>query len=177
MRVKIRGLTIEVSKGDISEAKADAIVNAANSELWMGSGVAGALKRRGGQEIEREAMGKGPIKVGGAVATSAGRLQAKWVIHAAAIGPDLATDEDKIRAATSSSLLRASELGARSIAMPSLGTGVGGFSPDRAADIMMDAVMKHAEREALPELVQFVLFSDDIERAYLAALDRAMKRI
>jgi len=152
---------IEIVKGDITEMETDAIVNAANNRLWMGAGVAGAIKRKGGQIIEEEAVRQGPIEVGEAVVTSAGSLKAKYVIHAASMGQDLKTDAEKIRRATRNSLRRAEELGIHSIAFPAIGTGVGGFPVDRAAEVMISEV-KHFFREEAQsvERVVFVLFDD-----------------
>lgn len=155
---------IEIVRGDIAQVAVDAIVNAANDQLWMGAGVAGALKRAGGDEIEREAMAKGPIAVGDAVATGAGRLRARWVIHAAAMGQDLRTDAEKIRRATTSALRVADELGARSVAFPALGTGVGGFPVDDCARIMVGAVRDHLAAGSAIEQVLFVLRGDDAHR-------------
>ena len=118
---------MDLVQGDICERPVGAIVNAANNHLWMGGGVAGAIKRRGGVEIEREAMAQGPIPVGRAVATGAGALAARYVIHAAVMGQDLRTDAALIREATRAALLVAEGLGVQSIAFPALGTGVGGF--------------------------------------------------
>jgi O-acetyl-ADP-ribose deacetylase (regulator of RNase III) len=157
---------IELVRGDIAQVEADAIVNAANDHLWMGAGVAGAIKRAGGDEIEREAMAKGPIAVGDAVATGAGRLPAKWVIHAAAMGQDLRTDAGKIRRATTSALRVADEVGARSVAFPALGTGVGGFSVDECARIMITAVRDHLAKGSRIERVIFALRGDDAYRAF-----------
>src|SRR5439155_8904165 len=120
-------LELEVVDGDITALEVDAIANAANNALWMGAGVAGAIKRAGGEEIEREAVAKGPIEVGDAVATSAGRLAAKHVIHGAVMGQDLQTSAELIRRTTTRCLDVADELGARSLALPAFGTGVGGF--------------------------------------------------
>src|SRR5213079_1753506 len=108
-------MQLRVHDGDIAALEVDAIANAANDHLWMGSGVAGALKRAGGDEIEREAVAKGPIPVGDAVATGAGRLPARWVIHAAVMGQDLVTSADAIRRATRRTLEVADELGAASL--------------------------------------------------------------
>jgi len=157
---------IIVTQGDISEATADAVVNAANNHFWMGAGVAGALRRKGGQEIEDEAVRKGPVPVGDAVVTGAGKLKAKYVIHAAVMGQDLATDALKIRAATTSALLRAKELGLRSIAFPALGTGVGGFPYDECAKIMLQAVRDHLAGPTSLEEVVFVLYGDQAYKAF-----------
>src|SRR5437660_5250612 len=105
MVVTIGQASLETERGDISQAKVDAVVNAANNHLWMGTGVAGALKRAGGSEIEREAVAKGPIEIGEVVVTSGGELPAKYVIHAAVMGQDLTTDRSKISRATRNSLI------------------------------------------------------------------------
>ena len=121
-------MEIEIIEGDITRVSADALVNAANNYLWMGAGVAGAIKKAGGKEIEEEAVRKGPIPVGAVVETSAGRLPVKFIIHAAVMGQDLRTSAAIIKQATVNSLRKAEELGLKSIAFPALGTGVGGFS-------------------------------------------------
>lgn len=157
---------IELRMGDISGIAADAIVNAANNHLWMGSGVAGALKRRGGKEIEDEAVKKGPIKVGGAVESTAGKLAARWVIHAAAMGQDLRLTPGSIANATENSLLLADKLGAVSIAFPALGTGVGGFSVADCAHLMLETVQKLAPRLKSVKKALFVLFDPDGYKAF-----------
>ncbi|HXR11275.1 MAG TPA: macro domain-containing protein, partial [Gaiellaceae bacterium] len=111
-------MQLEVVDGDIASLEVDAVANAANDRLWMGAGVAGALKRAGGEEIEREAMAKGPIPVGTAVETSAGRLPARYVIHGAVMGQDLRTNADLVRRTTRACLALADELGCRSLALP-----------------------------------------------------------
>lgn len=131
-------MLIEVVDGDIALLDVDAVANAANDRLWMGAGVAGALKRAGGEEIEREAMAKGPIPVGTAVATAAGRLPARYVIHGAVMGQDLRTETDLVHRTTRACLELADELGCRSLALPAFGTGVGGFPFDECARIMVD---------------------------------------
>ena len=166
MEVVVNRTRIRIMKGDISEVTAHAIVNAANNRLWMGSGVAGALKRKGGPKIEEEAVGKGPIPVGEAVATTAGKLNAKYVIHAAGMGADLRTDATKIENATRNSLKRAKELSIESIAFPSIGTGVGGFSPEDAAKIMLNVVVSHAKGETHLREITFVLYGDDAYSAF-----------
>src|SRR5215470_3650661 len=103
MVITVGQASLETERGDISRAKVDAVVNAANNHLWMGAGVAGALKRTGGIEIEREAVAKGPIDIGEAVVTKGGALSAKYVIHAAVMGQDLQTDRSKISNATRNS--------------------------------------------------------------------------
>ncbi len=164
-------IRLDVQQGDITRVEADALVNAANNHLWMGGGVAGALKREGGPEVEAEALAKGPIPVGEAAVTTAGRLPARYVIHAAVMGQDLQTDADKIRAATRNSLLRAKELGIKTVAFPALGTGVGGFSLAQCARIMIDEVIRYSSGETALEKVTFVLFNEIAFRAFRQELD------
>lgn len=159
-------IKIEVYQGDITQLELDALVNAANNRLWMGGGVAGALKRAGGKEIEAEAVKKGPIPIGEAVATGAGSLKARYIIHAAVMGQDLKTDAEKIRQATKNSLLRADELGIKSIAFPALGTGVGGFSLDECARIMISEVRQHSAMKTGLEKVGFALYDEPAYEAF-----------
>ncbi len=163
---------IRLAEGDITELCTDAIVNAANNHFWMGAGVAGAIKRKGGEEIEKEAVAQGPQPVGEAIVTGAGRLKARYVIHAAVMGQDLATDAEKIQAATYNVLLRAHELKLESIAFPALGTGVGGFSLEEAARIMYQSVEQfytdHPDT-SLEEVV-FCLFGKDAYSAFAGVL-------
>jgi len=159
-------MEIRFVQGDIAQQEADAIVNAANNHLWMGAGVAGAIKRAGGREIEAEAVAKGPIPIGEAVATGGGRLKARYVIHAAVMGQDLRTDADKVRHATQATLRRADELGLKCIAFPALGTGVGGFPLDECARIMLDAVEEHAAGTTTLEQLTFVLYDAPAYQAF-----------
>ncbi len=161
--------TIDVVQGDITEQTVDAIVNAANNHLWMGSGVAGAIVRRGGRVIEADAIRHAPIPVGDAVITGAGALAAKHVIHAAAMGQDLVTDADKIAKATGGALDMAEERGLKSIAFPALGTGVGGFPVEECARIMVRVVEEHAGRDAAVNDVRFVLFDEVAFQAFREA--------
>jgi O-acetyl-ADP-ribose deacetylase (regulator of RNase III) len=164
------GKTIRIIKGDITESTADAIVNAANNHLWMGAGVAGAIKRKGGQQIEDEAVAKGPIPVGEAVTTTAGSLPNKYVIHAAVMGQDLRTDENKIWMATYNSLLRADELDLESIDFPALGTGVGNFPLDKVAEVMIKVARDFLTDSNFIKSVGFVLFDDAAFDAFKTAL-------
>ncbi len=161
---------IKITRGDITESTADAIVNAANNRLWMGAGVAGAIKQRGGQKIEDEAVAQGPIQVGEAVITTAGTLPSKYVIHAAVMGQDLRTDENKIWMATYNSLQRAEELNLVSIDFPALGTGVGGFPLNEAAGIMIEAARKFLGDSNSLKIVGLVLFDDNAYNAFKTAL-------
>jgi O-acetyl-ADP-ribose deacetylase (regulator of RNase III) len=161
-------LELEVVEGDITVLDVDAIANAANDHLWMGAGVAGAIKRAGGEEIEREAVAKGPIPVGTAVATGAGRLRASYVIHGAVMGQDLRTNAELVEQTTLSCLAVADELGCESLALPAFGTGVGGFPLDECARIMVAASRGYAP--ATLRRVVFAVFGAEADRAFRNAL-------
>jgi O-acetyl-ADP-ribose deacetylase len=161
-------LAIDVVEGDIAAMAVDAVANAANDALWMGAGVAGALKRAGGEEIEREAMAMAPIPPGTAVATSGGRLPARWVIHGAVMGQDLQTSPDLVRATTRAGLQKADELGAESLALPAFGTGVGGFSVDECARIMTEETRRFEPRSL--RRVVFAVFGADAKATFEKAV-------
>ncbi len=152
---------LEITEGDIAAERTEAIVNAANNEFWMGAGVAGAIKRRGGDAIEREAMAQGPVQPGECVITSGGRLAAAHVIHAAVMGQDLQTSAQLIDRATRNSLALAESRRLGSIAFPAFGTGVGGFPLDECARIMLAAFAEHTGGSL--RRVRLVLFG---EKAY-----------
>jgi O-acetyl-ADP-ribose deacetylase len=156
-------LRLAVREGDIATVEADAVANAANDRLWMGAGVAGALKRGGGEEIEREATALGPIPLGSAVATTAGRLPARYVIHGAVMGQDLRTSADLVRRTTRSCLGLADELGCSSLALPAFGTGVGGFALSECARIMVEEA-----RSFEPHSLERVIFAVCGDEAYEA---------
>jgi O-acetyl-ADP-ribose deacetylase (regulator of RNase III) len=153
-----------VLDGDIAAEQVDAVVNAANNHFWMGSGVAGALKARGGAEIEAEAMALGPVAPGECVVTSAGQLPARYVIHAAVMGQNLVTSAATIARAVSGALAAAEARGCASIAFPALGTGVGGFPLDECARIMIEVVRGHHARSL--HLVRLVLFGTAAYRVF-----------
>lgn len=158
MRIPINRGSIEIVRGDIAEESSDAIVNAANNHLWMGAGVAGAIKRKGGDEIEQEAIAKGPINIGDAIITRAGSLATRHVIHAAVMGQDLHTDATKIEKATLSSLQLAEKHKFTSMSFPALGTGVGGFSPFHCAKIMIATSVGYLQGSKHLRNVRLVLF-------------------
>jgi len=166
MNIKIDHGSIEVIQGDIADQATDAIVNAANNHLWMGGGVAGAIKRKGGEEIEREAVAQGPVEIGQAVITSAGSLKAKHVIHAAVMGQDLHTSADFITKATRSTLRLAEEEHLTSISFPALGTGVGGFSIFHCAKIMLTEAIEFLMRSKSVRRVRCVLFDEQTFHAF-----------
>jgi O-acetyl-ADP-ribose deacetylase (regulator of RNase III) len=152
------GPKIMLYLGDITDLSTDAIVNAANNYLVMGSGVAGAIKKKGGQIIEDEAVKKGPIPIGEAIWTTGGDLKAKYVIHAAGMGKDLKTNPVYIKDSTLNSLKRADELKLISIAFPAIGTGVGGFSIEECAKIMLDVIRDYLPKAETLKTVIFALF-------------------
>jgi O-acetyl-ADP-ribose deacetylase (regulator of RNase III) len=148
---------IELWNGDIVDLEVDAIVNAANPSMWMATGVGGALKRAGGDEIEFAAVRQGPVAVGGAVVTQAGSLAARIVIHAVSLDRDRRTSAESIEAAVRSSMALAREHGVRSIAFPALGTGVGGFPIEEAASTMIATVRDELRHSPAIEEVVFAL--------------------
>jgi O-acetyl-ADP-ribose deacetylase len=159
---------IEVVDGDITQLDVEAIGNAANDHLWMGAGVAGAIKRAGGEEIEREAVSTGPIEIGDAVATGGGSLTARWVVHGAVMGQDLRTDAGAVRRTTARCVEVADELGAESLGLPAFGTGVGGFPLDECARIMVEVTRAHQPRTL--RLVVFAVYGGQAKRAFDVAL-------
>jgi len=156
---------IELWNGDICDLEVDAIVNAANLSLWMATGVGGAIKRAGGDEIEFAAVRQAPVPLGGAIVTPAGRLAARAVIHAVSLDRDRRTSGPVIEAAVRSAMARARDISATSLAFPALGTGVGGFPLEEAARIMVDTV-----RDELPASpsIQYVIFALRGAAAYAA---------
>jgi O-acetyl-ADP-ribose deacetylase (regulator of RNase III) len=162
---------IEVRQADVTKLEVDAIANAANTRLKHGGGVAGAIVRNGGREIQRESDRKAPIPLGEAVETGAGSLPARWVIHAATMELGGPTSAEVIRSATASTLRKADELGARSLALVAFGTGVGGFPVEEAARIEVEEVRAHLDRGSALERVVFAVFGDDAQAAFESALE------
>ncbi|HDI01182.1 MAG TPA: macro domain-containing protein [Candidatus Bathyarchaeota archaeon] len=165
------GVRIRVLRGDItawaSDIRPSAIVNPANSLMLMGGGVAGAIRRAGGAEIEEEARRHAPVPVGQAIATGAGRLAVDYVIHAPTMEqPAMRTTSEKVLLATRAALRCAEEKGIRAIAFPGMGTGVGGLSPGEAAEVMMKALKEHIDAGTSLEVVDFVAFTADLEEAF-----------
>jgi O-acetyl-ADP-ribose deacetylase len=157
-----------VEQADITKLEVDAIANAANSQLLHGGGVAGAIARAGGPELERESRERAPVPVGEAVETTAGPMPARWVIHASTMEqPGGRTNADVVERATRATLAKAEELGARSVGLVAFGTGVGGFPVADAARIMVAAAREH--RGAVERIV-FAVHGDDAERAFRDAL-------
>jgi O-acetyl-ADP-ribose deacetylase (regulator of RNase III) len=173
VKLRIGPATISVERGDITDREVDALVNAANTTLVMGTGVAGAIKRKGGVIIEEEAVRQGPVEVGEAVLTTGGNLIATHVIHGAVMGPDLKTDADTIARTTRAVMALADKHRITSLAMPALGTGVGHIAPPVSAEAMIQEVVAHLKRgQSSLRRVVFVLYLDDAYRIFSDTLKR-----
>jgi O-acetyl-ADP-ribose deacetylase (regulator of RNase III) len=161
---------IALWNGDICDLEVDAIVNPANVTLWMATGVGGAIKRAGGDEIEFAAVRQGPANLGDAVVTPAGSLAARWVIHAVSLDRDRRTDAAGIERALRSAFARARELGVESLAIPALGTGVGGFALRDAARVTVATVRAELTRSPRIQTVILALRGSAAYAAFRAAL-------
>lgn len=157
---------IRVVEGDITRADVDAIVNAANTELKLESGVAGAIREGGGPSIQEECDRLAPVALGEAVITGAGQLPSRYVIHAASMDPGSPTTEEALRAVTRRCLELSRERGLRSVAFPAIGTGVGGLSVQGCAQVMLDEARKHIQGETSLEEIRFVLFGEPAYRVF-----------
>ncbi len=160
---------IEILQGDLTEMDTDAIVNAANNELQLGGGVAGAIRRKGGPKIQEECNEVGPVPVGGAAITTGGNLKARFVIHAASMQLGGQTTAHALRSSTAHSLRIAAQKGLKSIAFPAVGTGIAGFPLRDCAEIMLGEVAKHFEGPTSLEKVKFVLFDEEALGAFQSA--------
>jgi O-acetyl-ADP-ribose deacetylase (regulator of RNase III) len=164
---------IVLREGDITAEAVDAIVNAANSALELGAGVAGAIRQRGGPSIQAECDRIGPIAVGEAAITGAGALPARFVIHAAGMPPGGQATEESVRASMRASLERAREKDCRSIAGPAIGAGIAGFPMQRCAEILLEEARRHLEGETSLEEIRFVLFGEPAYRVFEMVNDAA----
>jgi O-acetyl-ADP-ribose deacetylase len=164
---------IIIQQGDLTEMDTDAIVNAANNDLILGGGVAGAIRRKGGDEIQRECNEIGTIPVGYAAITTGGKLKARFVIHAASMRLGGATNANSLRSSTAHCLKIANERGLKSIAFPAVGTGIAGFPLKECAGIMLREAAQHLRGETSLETVHFVLF----DQAAKEVFEHAWKRI
>jgi O-acetyl-ADP-ribose deacetylase len=164
---------IEVQQADITRLEVDAIANAANTELRHGGGVAGAISRAGGPSVQGESEKRGPIDLGEAIETTAGEMPCRWVIHAATMELGGPTSAEIIRRATASTLAKADELGAKSLALVAFGTGVGGFPLAEAARIEVDELRRHLDQGSGLERVIFAVRGDDAEAAFRSAMSEA----
>jgi O-acetyl-ADP-ribose deacetylase (regulator of RNase III) len=170
MRVKINQSLIELMQGDITELNTDAIVNAANASLVLGGGVAGAIRRRGGPEIQEECSKIGGTAVGGAVITGGGELPAKYVIHA--VGPRYGEEheDEKLKDATLNSLALADKHQVKSVAFPAISTGIFGFPKDRCAVIMLSTTIAYLEGPTQLEKVIFCLYDKETHEIFESSL-------
>ncbi|MGH0031771.1 MAG: macro domain-containing protein [Myxococcota bacterium] len=164
---------IVLREGDITAEPVDAIVNAANSALRLGSGVAGAIREKGGPTIQQECDAHGPVEVGGAAITGAGTLPAKYVVHAAGMAPGGRASEESVRASFAKSLALADEAGCASVAVPAIGAGVGGLSPQRCAEVLLEVAREHLAGGTGIEEIRFVLFGEPMYRLFESAHDAA----
>lgn len=157
---------IHFLQGDITEMAVDAIVNAANNELVLGGGVAGAIRRKGGPTVEEDCERIGPIALGGAAVTTGGNLKAFYVVHAASMRLGEKTSAAALRSAVRTSLERAEEKTFKSIAFPAIGTGIAGFPMDECARIMLGETLEHLKSRTSLERIYFVLYDDQALRTF-----------
>jgi len=162
---------IEIRQGDLTEMDADAIVNAANNDLQLGGGVAGAIRRKGGPAIQAECDKIGAIPVGGAALTTGGKLKARHVIHAASMQLGGRTSALALQSSTAHSLRIAAQNGFKTIAFPAVGTGIAGFPLRECAEIMLGEAEKHLAGKTSVEKIQFVLFDDQAAEIFQQVLD------
>lgn len=166
-----KGVKIVTEKGDITKLEVDAIVNAANSMLIMGGGVAGAILKAGGREIQEEALRYAPVPVCKGVATKAGKLKAKYVIHAPTMErPAMRIHRENVQLATRGALECAEQLKIGSIAFPGMGTGVGGLNPEDAAEGMVQEIEEHINKGTTLKQITLVGFTEDLTQAFKNAL-------
>jgi O-acetyl-ADP-ribose deacetylase (regulator of RNase III) len=178
VKINIGYVEIEFKVGDITEETADAIVNAANSSLIMGGGVAAAIRNAAGMRVQEEVSAKAPIPIGSAVETSGGSMRARYVIHGALMGMDYRTDYSRITSTMASVMDRAEALGITSIAYPAFGTGVGRFPADQSAEGMLTVLKRYIDsgRTGLTKVV-FVLWSEEILEAFESEAKKIFKDI
>jgi O-acetyl-ADP-ribose deacetylase (regulator of RNase III) len=164
---------IVIQQGDITDMDVDAIVNAANNDLLLGAGVAGAIARKGGESIQKACNEVGSIPVGFAAITGAGDLKTRYVIHAASMGlGGVRTTAKSLQTSTAHALRLAAERELKTIAFPAVGTGVSGFPMEQCAEIMLREAAAHLRKETSLETVYFVLFDEPSRAVFVAAWDR-----
>jgi O-acetyl-ADP-ribose deacetylase (regulator of RNase III) len=164
---------IVLVEGDITAQAVDAIVNAANSDLQLGAGVAGAIRAKGGPEIQAECDRIGPIAVGEAAVTGAGSLPARFVIHAAGMALGGSADEESVRSSMRAALVLAREKGCTTVAVPAIGAGIAGFPLQRCAEVLLEEAREHQKGETSLEEIRFVLFGEPSYRVFEMANDAA----
>jgi len=164
---------ITLVEGDVTEQEVDAIVNAANSALVLGAGVAGAIRQKGGPSIQEECDAIGPIEVGEAAVTGAGDLGARFVIHAAGMPPGGQANEESIRSSVRRSFELARQQGCRTLACPAIGAGIGGVSLQRCAEVSLEEARSHMEQDDCLDEIRFVLFGEPAYRVFEMVNDAA----
>jgi len=176
MRADINNCVLELVEGDITEMETEAIVNAANAQLILGGGVAGAIRKKGGPQIQQECNKIGGTFVGGAVISTAGNLKAKHVIHA--VGPRMGegNEDEKLKNATLNSLKVADENNLKSISFPAISTGVFGFPIDRCAEIMLRTTIDYLKGQTSLERVVFCLFGQDNYQVFANQLNKEVPK-
>lgn len=163
---------IEILQGDLTEMDTEAIVNAANNDLQLGGGLAGAIRRKGGPGIQAECDEIGAIPVGGAAITSGGKLKARYVIHAASMRLGGRTRAQALRSSTAHALRIATQKGLKTMAFPAVGTGIAGFPMRECAEIMLDEAKKHLQGPTTLEKIYFVLFDQEAAEIFKEVLGR-----
>ena len=176
MKINIENRVLELLEGDITEMETDAIVNAANAQLVLGGGVAGAIRKKGGPSIQQECNKIGGTFVGGAVITTGGNLKAKYVIHA--VGPRMGegNEDEKLKNATLNSLKVAEENQLKSIAFPAISTGIFGFPIQRCAKIMLKTTIDYLKAQTTLEKVSFCLFGQESYKVFENQLNMEMSK-
>ncbi len=176
MKVKINKTILELVQGDITDLNTDAIVNAANTALHLGGGVAGAIRRKGGSRIQEECKEIGGTHVGGAVITTGGNLKAKYVIHA--VGPRYGEEheDEKLKDATLNSLILADKNNLKSVAFPAISTGIFGFPKDRCATIMLSTTVAYLEGPTKLEKVVYCLYDQNTFQIFKRTLQALLNK-
>jgi O-acetyl-ADP-ribose deacetylase (regulator of RNase III) len=172
LRINIENHVLELIDGDITEMETDAVVNAANAQLVLGGGVAGAIRRKGGPKIQEECNKKGPTFVGGAVITTGGNLKVKHVIHA--VGPRMGegNEDEKLRNATLNSLKLADENNLKSISFPAISAGIFGFPIGRCAEIMLKTTIEYLKGQTGLQKVIFCLYGHGSYEVFASQLEQ-----
>jgi O-acetyl-ADP-ribose deacetylase (regulator of RNase III) len=168
---------IKLLKGDLTDFEGDAVVNAANTDLILGGGVAGAIRRKGGPSIQEECNKIGKIKLGEAILTKGGNLKARYVIHAAAMGLDEPCTEESLRMSVYNSLLRSYEMKLKSIAMPAIGMGIASFPLKEGSKIMLETILNFVSKNDYPEIIYIYLYDDVTFDVFKKTLEKLKEAI
>jgi O-acetyl-ADP-ribose deacetylase (regulator of RNase III) len=171
-----RETRVVITSGDLVEQEVDAIVNAANNDLQLGGGVAGAIRRAAGPAVQDECDAHGPIMVGEAAITGAGKLRARYVIHAASMALGGRTTRSSLKSSMNHAFLLAHQHGVDTIAVPAVGTGIAGFAIDECARVMAECLTSALSQGWQPSEVRFVLFGEDVKRPFEAAFRPVFSR-